>query len=100
MDYAEHDFEIEKDVLRELKDYSEPSNFAAVKTLVFEYALLAGSVYLTLAVSYWFYPLALIIIGSVQRTFANILHEAAHFHFAKNKLLNFIRKRLAAWAFW
>lgn len=49
-----------------------------------------GSIYLTVAVSFWFYPVALIIIGSVQRTFANILHESAHFHFAKNKVLNFV----------
>ncbi|MGS4920172.1 fatty acid desaturase [Mameliella alba] len=90
MDYAEHDFEIRKDVLRQLKHFSEPSNVAAVRTLAFEYALIAGSIYLCVGVSYWFYPLAIIIIGSAQRTFANILHEAAHFHFAKNKLLNFL----------
>jgi fatty acid desaturase len=54
------------------------------------HAVIAGSIYLTLAVSYWFYPIALVLIGSGQRTFANILHEAAHFHFAKNRLLNFI----------
>ena len=90
MNYAEHDFEIKKDVLRQLKDFSEPSNFAAIRTLAFEYALIAGSIYVTLAVSYWFYPIALILIGSAQRTFANILHESAHFHFAKNKLLNFL----------
>lgn len=90
MNYAEHDFEIKKGVLRELNKFSEPSNAAAFKTLAFEYALLAASIYLTIAVSYWFYPVALIIIGSVQRTFANILHEAAHFHFAKNKIINFV----------
>lgn len=90
MNYSEHDLEIGQDVLRQLKQFSEPSNVAAIRTLAFEYALIAASIYVTVAVSYWFYPLALILIGSAQRTFANILHEAAHFHFAKNKTLNFL----------
>lgn len=90
MDYAEHDFAIDQGVLRQLKEFSEPSDIAALRTLAAEYAIIATSIYLTVAVSFWFYPFAVILIGSAQRTFANILHEAAHFHFAKNKVLNFL----------
>jgi hypothetical protein len=39
MKYAEHDFEIGQDVLRQLKDFSEPSDVAAIRTLAFEYAV-------------------------------------------------------------
>lgn len=90
MEYAEHNFEVSQGVLRQMKQFTQPSNFAAVRTLVFEYSVIAASIYLTLAVSYWFYPVALIVIGSAQRTFANILHESAHGIFAKNRILNFV----------
>lgn len=43
---------------------------------------------LTLYVSYWCYPIALIVIGSVHRTFANLLHEGSHNLLATNKVLN------------
>ncbi len=41
-------------------------------------------------VSYYFYPLAVIIIGSRQRALATILHEAAHGTVAKSRRLNFL----------
>ena len=90
MDYAEHNFQVRQDVIRELNQFRQPKDLAAIRTLAFEYFLVAGSIYLTLAVSYWLYPIALIIIGSVQRTFANILHESAHGLLANNNILNLV----------
>ena len=90
MDYAEHNFQVRQDVIRELNQFRQPKDLAAIRTLAFEYFLVAGSIYLTLAVSYWFYPIALIIIGSVQRTFTNILHESAHGLLANNNVLNLV----------
>lgn len=42
------------------------------------------------SVSWYLYPLAVLIIGSRQRALTTLLHEASHNTLAKNKLLNFV----------
>jgi hypothetical protein len=74
MNYSQHGLEIGQDVLRQGKQSSKPSNVAAIRSLAIEHTLIATSIYVTLAVSYWFYPLALILIGAGQRTYLQSRH--------------------------
>jgi fatty acid desaturase len=54
-----------------------------------EDALIIGlAIFMAYSVSYYFYPLALIIIGSRQRALATLVHESAHRRLAKNAFLN------------
>jgi fatty acid desaturase len=45
-------------------------------------------IFLADSISYYFYPLVLIVIGSRQRALATLVHESAHKRLAKNAFLN------------
>ncbi|WP_211240410.1 fatty acid desaturase family protein [Haloglycomyces albus] len=51
---------------------------------------IAVAIALCVTVSWWFYPLALIYIGSTQRGFVNLLHESTHKILAKNNRFNLL----------
>ena len=66
--------------------------------IVKDYAVVAALMWLVLGVSWWFFPLALIMIGAHQRGISTILHDAAHGVLTKNRLLNFLLGTLpTAW---
>jgi fatty acid desaturase len=65
-------------------------NYHAVFGLLFDYLVIALSIYLCVGVSWWFYPASLVLIGSTQRGLVNILHEASHKALAKNRTLNLV----------
>ncbi|WP_430791127.1 fatty acid desaturase [Actinoplanes sp. G11-F43] len=77
-------------VRKQLRELCRLDNYHGPMALLFEYALIAGSVALCVGVSYWFYPVALVVIGSVQRFLAHFLHESSHKVFARNKTLNLL----------
>ncbi|MFF9322030.1 fatty acid desaturase [Streptomyces sp. NPDC014735] len=52
--------------------------------------LVIGSVLLCSGVSWWLYPLALVVIGSRQRAFSNLLHESAHNILTADRRLNLL----------
>ncbi|PHM48649.1 fatty acid desaturase family protein [Xenorhabdus miraniensis] len=83
-------YKISRDVIRGLKPLCKQDNYHWLLAILKDYSLIAISIYLTLGVSYWFYPISLFVIGSTQRAFTNILHEASHNVLAKNKVLNYI----------
>ncbi|MBY2941820.1 fatty acid desaturase family protein [Rhizobium leguminosarum] len=58
--------------------------------IVKDYAVIATLVWLVVDVSWWFYPLAVIMIGAHQRGISTILHDSAHGVLTKNRLLNFL----------
>ncbi|MFK0050150.1 fatty acid desaturase family protein [Streptomyces sp. NPDC090741] len=77
-------------VRKELRALRTLDNHHGPLAILFEYALIAASVALCVGVSYWFYPLALLVIGSVQRFLAHFLHESSHKVLARNKALNLL----------
>ncbi|MDC9581965.1 hypothetical protein PSI15_10375 [Xenorhabdus sp. PR6a] len=85
-----NNYKISKDVIRGLKSLCKQDNYHWLIAILKDYSLIAISIYLTLGVSYWFYPISLFMIGSTQRALANILHESSHHILAKNKTLNYI----------
>lgn len=65
-----------------LDDYHAPLGIA------FDFAVVLFSVWLCVAVSSWFYPVSLMLIGSTQRALVNILHEASHKVLTRSGWLN------------
>jgi fatty acid desaturase len=76
-------------IYEQLYGLSELDNWHSFLVLLEDYSLIGLSAILTCCVSWYFYPLAVLIIGSRQRALATLLHEAAHKTLAKNKYLNF-----------
>jgi fatty acid desaturase len=79
---------LDRGVRKQLKALCELDNYHAVLALLSDYLLLAVSVYACVGVSYWFYPLSIVLIGSTQRAFVNLLHESSHKVLARNGRLN------------
>lgn len=77
-------------IRRELRELCKTDNYHAVLGLLFDYAVIAVAIYLCVGVSWWFYPVALVLIGSTQRALVNILHEASHKVLARNGTVNLI----------
>ena len=62
-------------------------NWHGLVGCAYDYCVIAICVYL-FTLSVWFYPIALIVIGSRQRALATILHESAHYCLARSPKLN------------
>ncbi|MFB6518117.1 fatty acid desaturase [Streptomyces sp. NPDC056401] len=79
---------LDRTVRKELRELCTLDNHHAPMALLCDYLILAASVWLSVGVSYWFYPVALVLIGSTQRAFVNLLHESSHKVLARNGRLN------------
>ncbi|MFF8940351.1 fatty acid desaturase [Streptomyces paradoxus] len=77
-------------VRKELRKLCRLDNHHGLLAVLFEFALIAACVALCAGVSYWFYPVALVVLGSVQRFLAHFLHESSHKTLARSKTLNLI----------
>lgn len=76
------------DIRNKLKDSIKKDNFKNISYLLADYLLIITSIAACLCISFWFYPLALIFIGSRFRAFDNLLHEASHAKLFRNKFFN------------
>jgi fatty acid desaturase len=77
-------------IRRELRALCKTDNYHGVLGVLFDYAVIAAAVYLCVGISYWFYPVSIVLIGSTQRALVNILHEASHKVLARSSVLNVI----------
>ena len=66
------------DVARDLKALNTPDNWHALLAWLEDLVWMAGCVLLCVYGSYWFYPLAALVIGARQRGLSTILHDCAH----------------------
>ena len=82
------DFKVSKELLKDILKLNRADNHTGFFIILFNYLLVAICIFLTLKISWWFYPLSLIVIGSVHRTFANLLHDGSHGILAVDKTLN------------
>jgi fatty acid desaturase len=72
----------------------QPDNWHGLVALTCDYAIIGACVYMCLAVSWWLYPIALLVIGARQRGLSTVLHDSAHGVCARNRALN---KILGTW---
>ncbi len=63
-------------------------NHHGVLALLGDYIVIAACILVSEQVGWLIYPLAVVIIGSRQRAFATLTHEAAHQTLARNRPLN------------
>lgn len=75
-------------IRRYLRALCQLDNYHAILGILLDYVVIAFSVYLCVGVSWWFYPVSVILIGSTQRAFVNLLHEASHKILARDGRLN------------
>lgn len=71
-----------------IKELSHQPLWITMSAILFDWAMILGSVALTAYVSWWFFPLSLILIGSRQRALMILIHEASHFLLSRNHELN------------
>lgn len=90
-DTVQYDFSrLDKDVRRRLRALTVVDNWHGPAAIALDYLGIALAVWLCTQVSWWFYPLAAIYIGSTQRGLVNLLHESSHKVLAKNGTLNLV----------
>jgi fatty acid desaturase len=81
-------YNFDSSIRKQLNSLSKLDNWHCLLALLEDYGAIALSAIATCCISWYFYPLAVLIIGSRQRALATLLHEAAHRTLAKNKDLN------------
>ena len=79
---------ISRETFGMLKHLCKKDNYHWAIALGKDYAIIVFAIYLSLGVSYWFYPLSLFLIGTTQRALTNVLHESTHKVLAKNRAIN------------
>jgi len=86
---AELDFaRLSPDIRRRLHELCRLNNHSGLLGILFDYGIVAGSILLSVEVSWWFYWLSIVLIGSTQRALVNLLHEASHKNLAHSPRLN------------
>lgn len=76
------------EIRNQLKKFTRLDNWHGVLALTEDYFVIIASIWVTCQITWLFYPIALLIIGSRQRALATLLHESAHGTLARNKALN------------
>ncbi|WP_158996989.1 fatty acid desaturase [Pigmentibacter ruber] len=72
----------------DLKKLEKTSNLFSIFFIIYLWSSILGVWYLVAYKSYYFFPLAIFIIGIQQRTLRNILHDASHYSLFKNAFIN------------
>jgi dihydrorhizobitoxine desaturase len=78
------------DIEREIKKYNVSDNWHALFSWAHDLVWMALCVAACYAVTWWLYPLAVLIIGARQRGLSTILHDCAHGVGAASKRLQMI----------
>ncbi|WP_192246696.1 fatty acid desaturase family protein [Mesorhizobium silamurunense] len=90
-------YRFDRSITREIKAL-ETDNWHGPLYITKDYAVIAAFAWLVIGVSWWFYPLSVIVIGARQRGISTILHDCAHGVLTKNRVLNFLLGTLlTAW---
>ncbi|MBD2510739.1 fatty acid desaturase family protein [Nostoc muscorum FACHB-395] len=87
-EYEQYKFSLE--IKSQLKELTKLDNWHGLLALLEDSLLILTSILIIIHVTWFFYPIALLVIGSRQRALTTILHDSAHGVLAKNKLLNLV----------
>jgi fatty acid desaturase len=89
--HVEFEFsKVDPAVRKRLRALCKLDNYHGPLAVAKDFAVIALSVYLCVGLSWWFYPLSALLLGSTQRAFANLLHDSAHKILAKNLKLDLL----------
>ena len=77
-----------KNISSQLKPLLKLNNYSCFVSLFYDYLIIAIAIILSLKISYFFYPITILLIGSRMRALATLFHDSIHFRLCKNKYLN------------
>jgi fatty acid desaturase len=83
--YTHHKFSA--DIERQIKELAVLDNWHAPLALVTDYGVILICVLACLHVSWWLYPIAIVVIGARQRGISSMLHESSHGVSARSRWL-------------
>ncbi len=83
-------YKFDRSIQKEIKTLAKLDNWHCIFALLEDYFVVIISILITCHISWYFYPLSVLIIGARQRALATLLHEASHGTLAENKYLNFV----------
>lgn len=85
-EYEQYKFSL--NIKSQLIELTKLDNWHGLLALLEDSILILTSILITSQITWFFYPIALLVIGSRQRALTTILHDSAHGILAKNKSLN------------
>ena len=71
-----------------LKKLCGRDNFHGLLSIMQDMCFIVLAILFCVNVSYWFFPVSVLIIGARQRALASLLHEAAYGTLFSSKILN------------
>ena len=83
-------YKFSPEITSQIRELTKLDNWHGLLALLEDYFIILASILITSHITWFFYPIALLVIGSRQRALSTILHESAHGVLAKNKLLNWV----------
>jgi fatty acid desaturase len=75
-EYKPYKFSLE--IKSQLKELTKLDNWHGFLALLEDRLLILASILITSHVTWFFYPIALLVIGSRQRALTTLLHDSAH----------------------
>lgn len=81
-------------VLRKLSELNPWRSFAAILS---DWLIIVGCIGVCVKVSYWFFPLAFIIVGTRFHGLEAMMHEATHYRLHPDKKVNDVIGELSVW---
>ena len=81
-------YKVAPEIRDKIKPLYKMDNWHGVLAWIEDVFIIGLCIFLAHGISYYFYPLVLIVIGSRQRALATLVHESAHKRLAKNAFLN------------
>ncbi|MGF6537082.1 fatty acid desaturase [Paraburkholderia youngii] len=78
-----------RDIMQELSEL-RPDNLTGALYIVKDYLVILACAYATIRISWWLYPLAVLVIGAQQRGLTTIAHDAAHRTLARSTGWNYV----------
>jgi len=83
-------YRVTPEIRAKIKPLYKMDNWHGLLAWIEDVFIIGFAIFMAHGVSYYFYPIALLVIGSRQRALATLVHESAHKRLAKNTFLNHI----------
>ncbi|MGW0854321.1 fatty acid desaturase [Streptomyces sp. NPDC002690] len=83
-------YRFDKEIRDRIRELNRLDNWHGLVAFASDVFWVATAVWLSVGVSYWLYPVTLIMVGSRMRALATLLHESAHGILARNRAWNLV----------
>ncbi|MFJ2744726.1 fatty acid desaturase [Streptomyces sp. NPDC087440] len=83
-------YRFSREIRERARELNRLDNWHGILGFLSDAFWITAAVWLSAGVSFWFYPLTLVVVGSRMRALATLLHESAHGILAANRTLNLV----------